>query len=226
VAEREGIDLSTLEGSGLHGRIVRADVEAGRTARGQGESPMLRLEADCNADALMAAAEDLAGEAANPPIPLEAWIIRAAALGAQELPEFGPAPEGSSGADILFMGGAAAAAGSRIREAHRKGLAVLSAELDDPPAHEAGDGEAPLALAHLDLEGIDRHWPVPPAGARASLGFTRPRRAPVSTADGVQVGYVLTLTLSADPAGLDSGGAGRLLAAVRRRLEHPLEMTL
>ncbi|MCS5635592.1 MAG: 2-oxo acid dehydrogenase subunit E2, partial [Myxococcota bacterium] len=127
------------------------------------------------------------------------------------------------------MGGAHPGAGSRIRQAHRKGLAALSAELSAPQGgepEESGEAEAPIALAHLDLEGVDRHWPVPPSGARASLGFTRPRRVPVGRADGVEVGYVLTLTLSADPAGLDSVAAGRLLAAVRRLVEHPLEMVL
>ena len=232
VAERGGIDVSGVEGWGLHGRITRADVEAGRGSRIGG---VLRLEADCDADALMQAAEHLAGDAANPPIRLEAWLVRAAALGARELPELRAQASGSEddlhrpGADIRFMGGSHSGAGSRIREAHRKGLAALSAELsspqgDEPEAH--GEPDAPIALAHLDLEGVDRHWPAPPPGARASLGFARPRRGPVGRENGVEVGYVLTLTLSADPAQLDSIAAGRLLAAVRRLVEHPLEMVL
>ena len=232
VAERQGIDLSTVEGSGLHGRITRADVEAGR---GSHVGAVLRLEADCDADALMEAAEHLARDAANPPIRLEAWLVRAAALGARDLPEFRAQSSRNKDdldrpvADIRFMGGPHPGAGSRIREAHRKGLAALSAELSSPQKDESeaqGEPDAPIALAHLDLEGVDRHWPAPPPGARASLGFARPRRGPVGRENGVEVGYVLTLTLSADPAELDSIAAGRLLAAVRRLVEHPLEMVL
>ena len=232
VAERRGIDLSGVEGSGLHGRITRADVEAGRGSR---VGAVLRLEADCDADALMEAAEHLARDAANPPIRLEAWLVRAAALGARDLPEFRAQSSRNEDnldrpvADIRFMGGSHPGAGSRIREAHRKGLAALSAELSSPQKDESeaqGEPDAPIALAHLDLEGVDRHWPAPPPGARASLGFARPRRGPVGRENGVEVGYVLTLTLSADPAELDSIAAGRLLAAVRRLVEHPLEMVL
>ncbi|MCS5637160.1 MAG: E3 binding domain-containing protein, partial [Myxococcota bacterium] len=204
VAEREGIDLSALEGSGLHGRITRADVEAGRAGRGRGVGAMLWLEADCNADALMEAAEHLADDSANPLIPLEAWFVRAAALGAQQVPEFAARSSRDGDdldrtpADIRVMGGAHPGAGSRIRQAHRKGLAALSAELSAPQGgepEEGGEAEAPIALAHLDLEGVDRHWPAPPPGARASLGFARPRRGPVGRKNGVEVGYVLTLTL-------------------------------
>jgi pyruvate dehydrogenase E2 component (dihydrolipoamide acetyltransferase) len=40
IAEQGGIDIATLSGTGAHGRVVRADVEAAISARGNGSSPV------------------------------------------------------------------------------------------------------------------------------------------------------------------------------------------
>ena len=40
IAEQKGVDLSSLKGSGPHGRIIRKDVEAAETSSGQSDSPV------------------------------------------------------------------------------------------------------------------------------------------------------------------------------------------
>jgi pyruvate dehydrogenase E2 component (dihydrolipoamide acetyltransferase) len=121
--------------------------------------------------------------------------------------------------------------GRQIRKADRKGLATLSAEWEalDPEPETTGGSESDTSgfdVIHLDIPGVNRHWPVPRRGARVTVGTAPPRRQPVAQGESVGVGDVLTLTLCADTREIEAAAAARLLAAIRRFIEHPLEMAL
>jgi pyruvate/2-oxoglutarate dehydrogenase complex dihydrolipoamide acyltransferase (E2) component len=119
---------------------------------------------------------------------------------------------------------------ARIRDADRKGLAALSTEWSalgqGEPGRSEPAGSAGLRVTGLGVEGVDRHWPSPEPGSAPSLGFSPPRAQPVLREDSVAPGFVLTLTLCADAEALEADAAARLLAAIRRFIEHPLEMVL
>ncbi len=232
LAQRAGLDIDSMRGSGGHGRVTKADVQrdAGSAASGAGEGArFLRLEADCQADRLMETLGQLAAGTPENPIPIEAVVLRAAALALKGLSAPGDGSEAeSSPVEIEVAHSASNARSARIRDADRKGLAALSLEWSALEADEVSEspGQAGLRLTGLDTQGVDRHWPGSPPGSAPSLGFGTPRIAPVVRGDSVAPGYVLTLTLSADPHSLEAEEAARLLAAIRGFIEAPLKMVL
>ena len=233
LAEQAGVEIGRVHGSGPRGRITRADVERESRAPGVGAGPeaaVLRMEADCDATALVQTLAELAADPLAGEIPAAALVLRAAALGLRDTAEIDPADAepGSARVSIAFSIAGSPAPARRVDDADRKGLASLAAELLAPGEGSAlGEGQPPgpdLSLAYLDVEGVDRHWPAHPAGARISLGIAPPRPSPTVRGESPVAGYALGLTLSAAEG--ESAAAARLLARIRRLIEHPLEMTL
>jgi pyruvate dehydrogenase E2 component (dihydrolipoamide acetyltransferase) len=233
LAEQAGVEIGRVHGSGPRGRITRADIERESRAPGVGAGPeaaVLRMEADCDATALVQTLAELAADPLAGEIPATALVLRAAALGLRDTAEVDPADAepGSARVSIAFSIAGSPAPARRVDDADRKGLASLAAELLAPGEESAlGEAQPPgpdLALAYLDVEGVDRHWPAHPAGARISLGIAPPRPSPTVRGESPVAGYALGLTLSAAEG--ESATAARLLARIRRLIEHPLEMTL
>ena len=233
LAEQAGVEIGRVHGSGPRGRITRADVERESRAPGVGAGPeaaVLRMEADCDATALVQTLAELAADPLAGEIPATALVLRAAALGLRDTAEIDPADAepGSARVSIAFSIAGSPAPARRVDDADRKGLASLAAELLAPGEESAlGEAQPPgpdLTLAYLDVEGVDRHWPAHPAGARISLGIAPPRPSPTVRGESPVAGYALGLTLSAAEG--ESAAAARLLARIRRLIEHPLEMTL
>jgi len=232
LAQRAGLDIDSMRGSGGHGRVTKADVQRGVRSgdSGAGDAvPSLRLEADCQADRLMETLRQLGAGVPDNPIPIETVVLRAAALALRSLSagEEGPETEGNS-VEIDVTHAASDGRSTRIRDADRKGLAALSLELNALDGAQVSEarGHAGLQLTGLDTQGVDRHWPGSALGSAPSLGFGPPRRMPVVRAGSVAPGYVLTLTLSADPRWVQAEEAARLLAAIRGFIEAPLKMVL
>ena len=233
LAEQAGVEIGRVHGSGPRGRITRADIERESRAPGVGAGPeaaVLRMEADCDATALVQTLAELAADPLAGEIPATALVLRAAALGLRDTAEIDPADAepGSARVSIAFSIAGSPAPARRVIDADRKGLASLAAELLAPGEESAlGEAQPPgpdLTLAYLDVEGVDRHWPAHPAGARISLGIAPPRPSPTVRGESPVAGYALGLTLSAAEG--ESAAAARLLARIRRLIEHPLEMTL
>ncbi len=233
LAEQAGVEIGRVHGSGPRGRITRADIERESRAPGVGAGPeaaVLRMEADCDATALVQTLAELAADPLAGEIPATALVLRAAALGLRDTAEIDPADAepGSARVSIAFSIAGSPVPARRVDDADRKGLASLAAELLAPGEGSAlGEGQPPgpdLSLAYLDVEGVDRHWPAHPAGARISLGIAPPRPSPTVRGESPVAGYALGLTLSAAEG--ESAAAARLLARIRRLIEHPLEMTL
>jgi pyruvate dehydrogenase E2 component (dihydrolipoamide acetyltransferase) len=235
LAERAGIDIDSLPGSGLHGRVTRKDVERGTLPLSDaGSAFLLRLEADCRANRLLAALDELA--ATGSAVPLEAAIVRAAALALRGIPELSGAGQGDEdpgepSCDIALSRGSADGQTRVIRQADRKGLATLSAELaalpeSGSPTDPAATPDPGLRIVYLDVEGVDRLWPDNPPGTALGLGVTPPYRRSDAGAESGEASWTVSVTLCADTRIVPANAAGPLLAAIRRLLEHPLEMAL
>jgi pyruvate dehydrogenase E2 component (dihydrolipoamide acetyltransferase) len=240
LAKRAGIALGSIQGSGFHGRVTREDVERSPlspNAPAGTFSPSLRLEADCQVDALMEILAHLEQDPGGSAIPLEVALLRATALGIRETPEIRRNPVGAGDAtepapvDIALSTHPAAEEPRGLRGVDRKGFAALSAEWTATGSAEQADmhpenGPPEFALAHMGLEGVDRYWPPVEPGTLVSVGTALPRPQPVLRGEAVGAGYVLSLTLCADARAIDPPGAARLLARIRRLIEQPLEMAL
>ena len=218
IAERSGLSLRDLPGTGAHGRILRTDVErqlAGAT--GAGGAPPVRLEADCDAGDLVAILGEFAEDAEVGAIPLETFLLRAASAGLRAV------SGASERVSVCLARADAPDRPCRVEDADLRGLASLAQELRQDPSEATG--EIDLLLEHLDVEGIDRHWPALPQRARFSVGVAAPRPRAVIRDGQVQAGQGLGLTLYAasESQALE---AARLLAHLRRLIENPLEMTL
>lgn len=220
LAERSGLRLQDLPGSGAHGRILRADVERQLAPPGAGGgAPPVRLEADCDAGDLLAILAEFAADADVGEIPLEAFLLRAAAAGLRAV------SDGPERVSVCLARADAPGCPRRVEDADHRGLASLASELRQHGDGDGEAGEADLLLEHLDVQGIDRHWPALSERARFSVGVAAPRPRAVIQDGQVVAGLGLGLTLCAasESQALD---AARLLAHLRRLIENPLEMTL
>lgn len=240
LAKRAGIALGSVQGSGFHGRITRVDIEKSPLspdAPAGTFSPSLRLEADCQVDALMEILAHLEQDPGGSAIPLEVALLRATALGIRETPEIRRNPVVAGDAndpapvDIALSTHPAAEEPRSLRGVDRKGFAALATEWAAPGSAEQADMNAEnrppeFALVHMGVEGVDRYWPPLEPGTLVSVGTAGPRPQPVLRGEAVGAGYVLSLTLCADARAIDPPEAARLLARIRRLIEQPLEMAL
>ena len=108
LAAQAGLDLSRISGSGSHGRIVKADVEAAprsdlpafteiphsmmrkaiarRLAEAKREAPHFYLSIDCDIDALLELRREINAGRDAKPISVNDFAIRAAALALKQVP--------------------------------------------------------------------------------------------------------------------------------------------
>lgn len=250
LADRAGLDLSTISGSGASGRVLKADVEsladgevlrtANSADRGQPTSapPQLLLRVECRADPARTACQRLSALEPDTPIPLLALIVRAAASALREVSEANSAwidgelvPQDGS---TVALGLASARGGQAVcvRDADRKSLAVLAAEIAAGASGAASapseTGAGPAALSIVDVGDADvdsiQLSVVPPSVCVLGTGALAER--PVAVDGKLAVAAVMTCTLAADARALDPETAARLLSGFKRRLEDPSEMIL
>ena len=201
------------------------------------------LVISCAMDAIVAACtrlnDDLAARGHDARISLDDFVLRAAALALRDVPaanrrRSGAAVEAASGVDVALD--VASDAGPRtlvLRDADRKGLAVLSAEIrsrigsaasaDAQPEEESA---ASLAVTSFARFGIESAHPMLPGEQVLVLGVGTVLEQPVVRDGAVAVGWSLSLTLGFDPEAIGGADAAELLAALRGHLEDPLSMML
>ncbi len=273
VAERAGLDLSRVAGSGSRGRITRDDVEqqiAGVTALDVPDGRLPRppaatsssvhttapagsaagvgpgstehattLATRCRVDTALAVLDRL-----NPKDPgdrsirLIDLVVRAAALALREIPEAnttwnGAEPIQRERVDIeISLGADRTSVLYRVRDAAHQGLAALAAErrrrpngqTDPNPAAAAEASEAGLRIEDVGAFGLTGVSPAAPKSHSYALGVGAAVTEPVVEDGRLLAGKVLTLSLAPNPR-IDGVIIGaRLLAAIARRLERPLEM--
>ncbi|SEH30959.1 2-oxo acid dehydrogenase subunit E2 [Magnetospirillum fulvum] len=286
LAAAAGIDLATLTGSGPHGRIVKADVEAakaaprpappvpaaapapapvpqapGVTAPATGYtdlplSPMRRtiarrlteakatiphfyLTVDIEMDAVLALREQLNTRLAPDKLSVNDFILRAVALGLRAVPEANAAWAETAIRRFTEIDIAIAVATPEglitpiVRQADRKGLGELSAEVKALAARARDGGLKPeeyqgggFTISNLGMYGVREFAAIinPPQACILAVGAADPR--PVVKAGALAVATMMSVTLSVDHRTVDGATGARFLAALKGLLEDPLRMML
>ena len=267
VAEVQGIDLERVTGTGLGGRIEKADVErsaspatavrpielvletasaaAQQSLAGAPRAPA-HLSLRCRMEAILAARARLnvspAAGSGEAHITLNDFIVRAAALALRDVPaanlrRVGGSTESVESADAIDVAVVAATETGPVtlilRDADRKGLAVLSKETRSQVEQaragvrpEASDSPGSIAITSFARFGIESAHPMLPREQICLLGVGTVIEEPVVKEGAVTIGSTLSLTLAFDPSAVGGAVAAQLLAAIRGHLEDPLSMML
>jgi pyruvate dehydrogenase E2 component (dihydrolipoamide acetyltransferase) len=245
VAGDLGVDLATVTGSGRHGRILRADVEALAAAPAPAEvesAPHFFLTIRVDAEALLGFRAELnrqlAAGGGDLEVEVNDLVVKACAVLLRSSPDLNV----SFGGDKLIrhrrvhVGIAVAVDGGLVvpvvRDADRKRLTQVAQEARDLAgraragqlaASELGGGT--FTVSNLGMFGVKQFMALinPPEAAILAVGAVEPE--PVATAGGaVEVHQVLRLTLSIDHRALDGATGARFLAQLKDVLEQPLRI--
>jgi len=210
LAGEAGIDLSNVKGSGPHGRIVAADIEAARAApapaAGQAAASLVLTADIALRDALALCADVKAIALAD--VIVKAW---ATAL-RRVLPDASDSIALAADNPVL------------IRDAASRSLTAIAAARREPPA-AADARRAATAVFIAAVPGIASVALAvrPPQIAMLSIGSRR--RAPVEAPDGAAVfADTVTATLACDPGAANAALAAELLATFKGFVERPVTM--
>jgi pyruvate dehydrogenase E2 component (dihydrolipoamide acetyltransferase) len=220
-----------------HTRMRRTIAE--RLSAAKQSIPHFYLSAECVVDALLGARGAMNETEKELRISVNDFVIRAAALALEEVPE----ANASWSEDAILLhqsidiAVAVATDGGLItpivQQANRKGLAAISREMRDlagraragklsPADYQGGS----FSVSNLGMYGIDSVYPIVNPPQSCILGVGSAQQQPVARSGEVAIANVLTLTLSADHRVVDGAVGARLLSAIKRRLQDPLDMLL
>ncbi len=199
--------------------------------------PHFYLHVDCAIDRLLDLRKKLNAEGRR--ISVNDFIVRASALALIEVPgaNVSYSDEGLVYYERADVAVAVATDGGLVtplvREADRKELEQLSDEIRDlatraregkltPREYQGGS----FTVSNLGMFGVDSVYPIVNPPQSCILGVGAGTEQPVVRDGKVAVGHQMTLTLSADHRAVDGAVGAQLLAAIKRRVEDPLEMLL
>ena len=210
---------------------------ATRLAESKQTIPHFYLSVECEIDRLIELRAQL--NADDRRISVNDFVVRAAALALVEVPEANVSytDEALIRYDRVDVAIAVATEGGLVtplvREADRKELEALSDELRNlatraregklTPKEYQGGG---FTVSNLGMYGIESVYPIVNPPQSCILGVGAGEQKPVVRDGALAVGTVMTCTLSADHRAVDGAVGARLLTAIKRRLEDPLEMLL
>lgn len=261
VAASHGVDLGAVTGTGVGGRIEKADVERSLEPTAVaapveskaaiaapsavpstgGALPAVHLTVRCAVDALLAARARFEGrgETGGARVSINDFVVRAAALALRDVPaanlrRTGSGVQAGGSADIALV--VATETGSQLvtlREADRKGLAVLSEEIrSGVEGARAGQGAAEpgpapsLLVTSFARFGIESAHPMLPPELVAVLAVGAVADEPVFRAGKLESVGRMVLTLAYDPNVVGGAVMAQWLARVRGHLEDPMGMVL
>ena len=223
-----------IELDGMRKTIAARLTEAKQTI------PHFYLRRDIHLDALLALRSELNTQLAARAVKLSVndFIIKAAALALQSVPTANAVWAGDRVLQLTPSDVAVAVAIEGglftpvLKDADRKPLSVLSAEMKDMAARARDKKLTPreyqggsFAISNLGMFGIDNFDAVinPPHGAILAVGAGKKR--PVVAPDGnLSVATVMSVTLSVDHRVIDGALGAQLLQAIVDNLENPLTM--
>ena len=230
----EGRAFEEVKLDGMRRTIAARLTEAKQTI------PHFYLRRDIRLDALMAFRAQINEQLAPRGVKLSVndFVIKACAAALQAVPEANAVWAGDR---ILKLAPSDVAVAVAIdgglftpvlKDAHRKSLSALSAEMKDLAARARDRKLAPgeyqggsFAISNLGMFGIDNFDAVinPPHGAILAVGAGV--RKPVVGKDGeIAVATVMTVTLSVDHRVIDGALGADLLKAIAENLENPMAM--
>jgi pyruvate dehydrogenase E2 component (dihydrolipoamide acetyltransferase) len=212
---------------------------AERLTAAKQEIPHFYVSAECRADRLGEVRQRINEDGQAPRISLNDLIVRACALALREVPDANASWDGDAILRYASIDVAVAVATPGglitpvVRDADRKGLAALATELRDlaerarsgrlrPDEYQGGG----FSVSNLGMYGIDSVSPIVNPPQSCILGVGAGEQRPVALEGQLAVATVMTCTLSADHRVVDGAVAARLLAAIKRRIECPLDMVL
>ena len=281
LADEKGIDLSTIQGSGPNGRIVKKDVLgaspgsapmatqstaapvyagpniaderdlpvsqmrsviAQRLVECKNTVPHFYLEAEVNAEALLALRKqlnaelgELAPEQGGIKFTVNDFILKASAEALRRVPEMNRSWNINSirqHASVHMAFGVAIDDGlvtPVIRDAHLKGLKVIAQEAKELIGKARSKKLKPdemtgstFTVTNLGMFGTSRFFGIinPPNAGILSVGATIAR--PIIDDKGeVQVGQMMSIGLSGDHRAIDGAVGARYLQALKSILETP-----
>jgi len=223
IADRSGIDLEGLRGTGPHGRVTRDDVQRGNQDAGglalreiagdshPGMQPIgstLELTFQCRAEALVETMDRLdsisQGEAGGSAV--GDIVLRAVEHAGLSVPAFFSGP------------------GTADHEPQQS-IRVITQLPAHPEAHHLSGAD--LLVVQLGDMGMDmvRWGPVSPQFPRI-LGVGSPREAPIARDGNIHCGQVLSLHLAVDSQIVAADAAAAWANAVRASIEAPLTLLL
>jgi len=283
LAKEQALDLSSVEGSGPGGRIVRRDLEglsaspsataaasetrftpspatqtmapessascatevlhtgmrkaiARRLTESKSTVPHFYLVADCRVDRLVALRKEI-NESASAKVSVNDFVIKASAMAFVDVPEAN-ATWGESAVtrySTVDMSVAVAIDGGLVTPVLRSVERQTLTEIARGVADLAGRAKAgrlkqqeleggSFAVSNLGMYGVTEFSAIinPPQSAILAVGLAR--QQPVVVDGAIEVGSVMTVTLSADHRVLDGALAAQWLAAFVRHIENPLGM--
>jgi pyruvate dehydrogenase E2 component (dihydrolipoamide acetyltransferase) len=199
--------------------------------------PHFYLHVDCEIDELLDLRKKLNTDERR--ISVNDFIVRAAALALIEVPDANVSysDEGLIRYERADVAVAVATDGGLVtplvREADRKELEALSDEIRElatraregnltPKEYRGGS----FTVSNLGMFGIDSVYAIVNPPQSCILGVGAGRERPVVRDGELAVGHLMTVTLSADHRAVDGAIGAQLLAAIKRRIEDPLEMLL
>lgn len=200
--------------------------------------PHFRLMSDIGMDGLLARRTELCEARPGTALSLNDLLIKACAQALMDVPEVNVQWAENelhqfASADISIVTAVEGGLTTPIvRKAQAKSVWQISAEVKEL-AERAGRNELRMeeilggsfSISNLGMYGVDEFDAVinPPQCAILAIGAAKPRC--VVSRDGKQsVATMVRVTLSADHRAIDGVGGARFLAALKGRIEAPLEM--
>ncbi|MCU1575644.1 MAG: pyruvate dehydrogenase complex dihydrolipoamide acetyltransferase [Leifsonia sp.] len=211
---------------------------ARRLTESKSSVPHFYVVADCRVDDLLELRKKV-NETAVRKISVNDFVIKAVAKALVEVPEANViwTDDASRRFDTVDLAVAVSTEGGLLtpvlRGVERLGLAAISeqvSELADRARsgrlkqHELEGGS--FAISNLGMFGVDEFSAILNPPQSGILAVAAAKQRPVVENDGVIVGTVMTVTLSADHRVVDGALAATWLAAFVRLIENPLAMLL
>jgi pyruvate dehydrogenase E2 component (dihydrolipoamide acetyltransferase) len=211
---------------------------ARRLTESKSSVPHFYVVADCRVDGLLELRKKV-NETAVRKISVNDFVIKAVAKALVEVPEANViwTDDASRRFDTVDLAVAVSTEGGLLtpvlRGVERLGLAAISeqvSELADRARsgrlkqHELEGGS--FAISNLGMFGVDEFSAILNPPQSGILAVAAAKQRPVVENDGVIVGTVMTVTLSADHRVVDGALAATWLAAFVRLIENPLAMLL
>ncbi|MEE3326533.1 MAG: biotin/lipoyl-containing protein [Myxococcota bacterium] len=249
IAEKAGLDVSDIKGSGARGRVLRADVEeslatesSDSSAQAKENAPeaqdrapssedhfpeLIHLSTGCQFDPLIQVTAKLNEAQEEEPISWSAGLIRAIAMAVARLEVAKPALSDRdilSGTRLRVTDGTGSP-GALIQGAERMGLGAITTQLASPQA-ETPTTHGEVGLFHALESGVDRIEAQIRTGQICAFTAGNVSQSPVVENGELVARARVEINLSADPRIFNPEGATLLLGAVRQLLESPLNMVL
>ncbi len=252
LAERAGLDLQSVQGSGARGRILRADVDhqlgtaktpsptaepmsspteaQSSAALTDARSALIRLGASCRLDPMLEVVARLEAASSKAPVSVEGGLIRSIAQALSSLPELNAATQGShpegTSTTRLILTRAQSPIGVAVERGEQLGLALIE-ELISPGEYDFGPVLEKGLGVLLGLEsGVDRIEPTLQPGQTCALAMGQSKEVALSENQQITSAFCTEISLCADPDHITIEWALEFLGAVRKILDSPLHLAL